>query len=186
MKTFRVLGLLAVVITAVLLWGCEDVRPQNSDTKQADQQEKILAQGTATIGMPAITNFRERKLLKMILELRDNEKYITWTYTRNDMTGKFNFLGKSIGYPLPYSTQFTNPQKVEEYYRSSSSAYTVTTLPQADPNGLFSPSSAEGTWVMLIDPKDPSHVAPVYCEPKVTTFPWRLPDTMVEGWQPDK
>jgi hypothetical protein len=43
-------------------------------------------------------------------------------------------------------------------------------MPQADPNGLFSPASAEGTWLMLVDPKtgDPRVV---YIEPRLVVSP---------------
>ena len=49
---------------------------------------------------------------------------------------------------------------------------TIVTLPQADPNGLFSPPSAEGTWVMCKDPNS-DKVEPIYSEPRiiVSTFP---------------
>ena len=39
---------------------CDD----SSDGKQRQQQERLLAEGTAQTGLPAIKNFRERKLLK--------------------------------------------------------------------------------------------------------------------------
>ena len=47
-------------------------------------------------------------------------------------------------------------------------------LAQADPNGLFSPGSAEGTWIMCKDPKGPD-VRPVYVEPRVIVSPFPLP-----------
>lgn len=50
-------------------------------------------------------------------------------------------------------------------------AYAV--LPQADPNGLFSPASAEGTWILLKDPHG-SDVKPVYVEPRVIVSPFKL------------
>ena len=46
-------------------------------------------------------------------------------------------------------------------------------LPQADPNGLFMPASAEGTWLMLINPKT-NQPSPVYIEPRVTVSPFPL------------
>lgn len=39
-------------------------------------------------GMPAIHNFQEKKLLKMILELRDQENLATWVYLQSSYTGK--------------------------------------------------------------------------------------------------
>ena len=125
---------------------------QTNDTKQQAQQETILAEGTAQVGMPAIKNFRERKLLKDILELRDQDGLVTYTYTFAENTGLRTFLCQSIGFGIPYATQFTNPSKLVHVY--SGGYYQV--LPQADPNGLFSPAAAEGTWVMCKDPHGPN------------------------------
>lgn len=76
-------------------------------TKQAEAFVK------ATADSPAIKNFRERKLLKQILELRDQDGLITYTYTFSEMTGKLTFFAESIGYGIPAATQFTNPEKLQ-------------------------------------------------------------------------
>ena len=158
---------LAVILSAFSLVSC--VEEQTSDSKQQKQQEAILQEATSSVGMPAIKNFRERKLAKDILELRDQEGLTTYTYIVAESTGKLVFLGESIGYGLPYSTQFTNPEKIERY----SSAGGYFTLPQADPNGLFSPASADGTWVMMKDPNG-SKVVPVLIEPRCIVSPFKL------------
>ena len=149
-----------------LFVGC--VGPPSSDEVQRAQQERILAEGTSQVGMPAIKNFRERKLLKDVLELRDQDGLVTYTYVWNEREGKLVFLGNTVGYGIPYATQFTNPQKVEWYNGSGGHV-----LPQADPNGLFSPASAEGTWIMMKDPNS-TKVAPVYIEPRVVVSPFKL------------
>ncbi len=131
MKTFASVAALALL--GVALTGCDDFR--NSDEKQRAQQERILQEGTAQTGMPAIKNFRERKLMKQIIEMRDQDGLVTYTYTVPETTGRPVFLCNSIGYGLPAAMQYTNPQKYE---------MSGATLPQADPNGLFSPDSAEG------------------------------------------
>jgi hypothetical protein len=46
-------------------------------------------------------------------------------------------------------------------------------MTQAEPNGLYMPSGAEGTWVQMLDP-DTNQVEPVYIEPRVTISPFRL------------
>jgi len=143
--------------------GCED---NSSDARQRRQQELILSEGTSRVGMPAIKNFRERKILKEIIELRDQGGLATYTYLFSEMTGKLSFLGETIGYGIPAATQFTNPEK--PIYNSG-----VSTIPQADPNGLFSPSSAEGTWVLMLDRKGGKTV-PVYIEPRIIVSPFRL------------
>ncbi|HWQ60538.1 MAG TPA: hypothetical protein VN420_05355 [Candidatus Fimivivens sp.] len=48
------------------------------------------------------------------------------------------------------------------------------TIPQADPNGLFKPASADGTWVMMLDPVN-KKALPQYIEPKIATFTYKLP-----------
>lgn len=150
----------------VLLAACDN-RP-SSDDIQRQQQETILQEGTASVGMPAIKNFRERRLLKMILEMRDQNNLSTYTYLWSDMQGKWVFFCNSVGYGVPYATQFTNPSKQVQGYQQ----YNV--MPQADPNGLFSPASADGTWVMCKDPKG-ADVKPVFIEPRVIVSPFEFP-----------
>lgn len=162
-------ALLLAALYTLFGCGCDEFQP-SSDQQQHDQQERLLKEGSAQTGMPAIKNFRERKLLKEILELRDQASLSTWTYTYAENSGKRIFLCNSIGYGIPYATEYTNPSKIADSYQSG---YAI--LPQADPNGLFSPSSAEGTWIMCKDPKGPD-VRPVYVEPRVITSPFPLDD----------
>lgn len=143
---------------------CED----SSDAVQSKQQETLLKEGTAQTGMPAIHNFRERKLLKDILELRDQAGLVTYTYVWSEMQAKLIFFCDSIGYGIPYATEYTNPQKIESQGGSH-----YMTIPQADPNGLFSPASAEGTWVMCKDPNG-QETRPVYVEPRVVVSPFKM------------
>jgi hypothetical protein len=172
MKNF-IFALISMFVFVSLV-GCEPV-PASSDKVQAAQQERILKEGTAQTGMPAITNFRERKLMKDILEMRDQDGLTTFTYLVPEMTGKPVFLCESIGYGLPAATQYTNPEKlIDGNYQGE-----FTTIPQADPNGLFSPSSAEGTWVMCKDPNG-DKVRPVYIEPRIIVSPFELEKNDVE------
>jgi hypothetical protein len=135
----------------------------SSDDKQHEQQEKMLQEGTAQMGMPAIKNFRERKMLKDILELRDQDGLVTYTYIFPEMTGIPRFLCNSVGYGIPYATEYTNPMNPER----------TNPIPQADPNGLFSPASADGTWVLCKDPEG-TKVRPVYIEPRVIVSPFKM------------
>ncbi len=159
-------SIIVLSLTAASEGGCENT--PTSDDVQRNQQERILQEGTSQIGMPAIVNFRERKLLKEIYEMRDQSSFITYTYLWNEFNGKLVFLCQSIGYPIPYATEFTNPSKLAGWSREH-----IVVMPQADPNGLFSPTSADGTWVVCKDPKS-DNIKPVYVEPKVTTSPFKL------------
>jgi hypothetical protein len=161
-KYLPTLLLCILLIPAFGADGCDET----TDDKQQAAQEKILAEANAQTGMPAIKNFRERKLLKDILEMRDQDGLVTYTYLFAEQTGKLIYLGESIGYGIPYATQYTNPEKVE----ISTGGRSV--IPQADPNGLFSPASCEGTWVLLKGPN--GKVQPTYIEPRIIVSPFKL------------
>lgn len=154
------------VILSLVLVGC-DYKP-TSDKLQQDAQEKLLMETTAKTGMPNIINNRERKLMKDILEMRDQDGLITYTYLVAEQTGKLIFICDSIGYGLPAATQYTNPEKV---VRDNGQSFG--TIPQADPNGLFSPGAAEGTWVLCKDPNG-TETRPVYMEPRIVVSPFQL------------
>lgn len=138
----------------------------DSNTQQTAQQETILEQATNAVGMPAITNFQERRMLKAVLELRD-QSISTVTYI-TDLNGHLHKVCDSIGYGIPYATQYTNPS-----YVSWHGGNEPTVLPQADPNGLFSPASADGTWVNCLDPTSKQSRV-VYIEPRVIVSPFAL------------
>ena len=128
------------------------------------------------VGMPAIVNFQERKLAKMIFELRDREDLICYAYIKCEYTGELTFIGKCVGYGLPYSVQYTNPEKIANRWGNSDvkSYSDLWTLPQADPNGLFMPTGLSATWLMMIDPKT-NEPHPVYIEPEIVVSPFELP-----------
>jgi hypothetical protein len=151
--------LIFALIGSLALTGCLE----NSDDKQNVQQEELSMRSVEAIGLPGITKFQEKRTLKQILELRDQE-IATYSYTQ-DMNGRLHLLCKSIGYGIPYATQYTNPM-----HRWSN---TSITLPQADPNGLFSPSSADGTWVLCLNPET-KHMSPVLVEPRIIVSPFEL------------
>lgn len=161
---------LAVVALALVTLGCDNA--PSSDVIQQQQQERILMEGTAQLNMPAIKNFREKKLYKDILEMRDRN-ITTYTYLFCTGTGKFTYLGETIGFGIPYATQYTNPQKIAHNGTNG-----VAVLAQADPNGLFSPSNAEGTWILLKDPNS-DKVSAAYLESRITVSPFKLPARVV-------
>lgn len=78
------------------------------------------------------------------------------------MDGKIVEICASIGYPIPYSTQLTSPDK---YYNS-------TTIANAEPNSLYPPSDAAATLVQCVN--SDGSVTPVYIEWYVLAFPYRI------------
>jgi hypothetical protein len=128
------------------------------------------------VGMPAIKNFQEKKLAKMIYELRDQEDLICFAYLKS-LEGKPVFLGQCVGFGLPYCVQYSNPEKVvdiEELHRINYPGRgRLTQMPQPEPNGLFMPATLSATWLMMIDPET-GDVRPVYIEPEIIVSPFPL------------
>jgi hypothetical protein len=161
--------LLPLMLILIVLSSCGT--KNDSNKVLSEKQEQIMQEANRQVGMPAIKNFQERKLFKSILELRDQENLICYAYLWNEFNGKLVFIGKCIGYGLPYATQYTNPM-IASLMNKNDDLPAGTTLPQADPNGLFMPQSAEATWVMLVDKTGTPH--PVYVEPKIIISPFEL------------
>jgi len=193
----------------VLLAGCGyNYNPtQSNDSKIAEQQEQQQAEGDAEVPPPAITAWNEKRLLKTVMERRDKADLATWTYTKN-MDGKYTWICESIGFGIPYNTRANNPKHYEfvtthtgwnggggtsSWCSGSNGGYPDANgrclygehaiMDQAEPNGLFIPESAKGTWNTC---RNPTTGKPdvTYQEEDVSVFPYRLPDGMVEGFHP--
>lgn len=156
----KLIILLIMVLPPLTLISC---LKESSDEIQDRKQEEMNKQAVNQVGMPSINNFAEKRHLKDILELRDKE-VATVTYVR-DMNGKLHKVCDSIGYGIPYSTQYTNPQKHDSVHGG--------VTPQADPNGLYSAPSSDATWVLCLDPKS-RKIDPVYVEDRITVSPFEL------------
>jgi hypothetical protein len=151
MKLTRISIAFALAAVVLAISGCGG--PKSSDSVQRDQQEAILQEGTAALGMPSIKNFREKRLLKMIYELRDQDGLRTYTYVVNKMNGKPVFLCDSMGYAINDATGYTNPDKVV-----ANNSTVFGTMTQAEPNGLFTPSSSNAYWIMCLGGDKPTPV----------------------------
>jgi len=150
-----------VCLIVVLFNGCNDSDP---DVVQRRQTKKLMNEINRQIGMPNIVNFQQKKLMKMIYEECDRENLICYAYIVAKYSGKLVPLGRCVGYGVPFSAQYTNP---ERYYLNGA------TLPQPDPNGIFMPTSSSATWLLLIDPKTDKPRL-VYVEPEIIVSPFPL------------
>lgn len=146
---------------------CSNDRRSEADSKEAAATQQLTQQASAQVGVPGITNFTEKKLVRKIYELRD-QNIATFSYIP-DMQGRLWHLCDSIGYGVPYSVQFTNPT-----YPLDSTYHDSAMLNQPEPNALFMPSTAEGTWVICVDEKQKGNFQPVYVEPRVIVSPFKL------------
>jgi hypothetical protein len=164
---------LTLIAASLMIGGCVETEP-SVDQVDRQQQEQQLRQAQAQTGLPNLVNYTEKKLAKLLVELRD-EQVPTYTYISNQ-TGLY-FVCNSIGYGIPYSTQVTNPEKVQSY-----SSYWAVPVPQAEPNGLFMPASADASWAICDDGK--GGIAPIYVEAHLVVSPFKLNATGVWGQTP--
>lgn len=159
----RIILIIAIFASLALFGGCNE----SADQKQAEQTEKLMTEINNEVGLPNIVNFQQKKLMKMIYELCDKEDLICYAYIKSDYQGKLFFIGKCVGYGIPFSAQYSNP----EVYRRVHLDWTK--MPQAEPNGLFMPTSSSATWLMMVDPKTKEQ-RPVYIEPEIVVSPFPL------------
>ena len=97
-----------------------------------------------------------------IYDARVREKVRTWTVWRSDY-GLIEGDCASIGYPIPYDVQLTNPLKGND----------AGIIEQAEPNGLYSSHNSIATWVReVVNVKGKIIITPIYIESKVTCYPY--------------
>lgn len=183
LEIISVIAIVGIIIALFLggkSWGMgAGPKKPSSDTIQADQTKTALSEAQRQVGMPNIVNWQQRKLMKLIYELCDKEDLICYAYIKSDYQGKLVFIGKCLGYGIPFSAQFTNPMRIWDQEREGGASGKVNdsgelqVIPQADPNGLFMPTSSSATWLMMIDPKDNKPRA-VYIEPEIVVSPFPL------------
>ena len=175
MKRITLLTLIVVLIAlgSTLLPSCTSTpTAPTADQVLEKQTETAMSEANREVGYPAIINFQEKKVMKYIYELRDQENLVCHAYFFNELKGELGaYIGKCIGYGLPYSTQFSNPERLEKGGYSGS--YWGIGMPQPEPNGLFMPDGLSATWLLLIDPED-GEPRPVYIEPTIVVSPFKL------------
>lgn len=176
-----------VIMLALLLGivgvGCGEVAAKSDVGSQEtinNQQEQILEESNRQLGMPEITNFFEKDMAKKIWELRDDPQLTTYAYFKS-MDGKFVYLGRCIGFGLPYTTQYTNPEKMDSVDGGDYGARNPYTLPQADPNGLFSSETTNATWLMVVN-EETNEPEIMYSEPEIIVTQSKLNKRLVEEW----
>jgi hypothetical protein len=138
----------------VLLAGC-DSEANRDERGKVNQQQRIYVQNQPA---PMFDWSLERHIMIQLYKAR-NEAVVTYSYVRN-WQGEIVFNCKSIGFPLPSNSQLTNPEALAvDGYRDSA------TLPQAEPNGLYSSPSTSGTFVFCLN--SDGTISPSYFEADV-------------------
>lgn len=155
----KILGLIFVL--SLLLVAC---MPSVADVEQTQQQSGNMAI-VNNQPIPDLGGYSFERQIVIETYLARNNTIATYAYMIS-MDGKIIEICPSIGYPIPYSTQLTNPEKIEYNYSAPN------VIPNAEPNSLYPPSDAAATLVQCVNPD--GSVSPVYIEWYVLAFPYQI------------
>ena len=130
--------------------------------------QKQQAQYSIAQPVPAYDWSLERDLLIKLYNLR-NEKVSTHSVWRSDY-GIIEGECTSMGYGLPYDTSLTNPYQATDEDPQGYDKAALTSIGQAEPNGVFASTNTAATWVMCLGTS--GNIEPHYIESKVTVYPY--------------
>ena len=176
----KLIALAALAASCAALTGCqydETTGTRTADQKAAVQQEDLAERAQTEVGIYQPTNFVRKRLANRIAQMLDTPSLVTVSYAQG-LDGRLRCIGHTIGFPLPGATQTTapthfvvKPHTVHPYVPRD-----YEQAPQAEPDQLFSPSSMDATWILLINEKGIAE--PAYFEGHVQTFlPQNKPDS---------
>lgn len=177
-KFAALIMVLALSLSAFALTGCdESASTSTATTKEAEmvnQQDTIYLNGQPV----HIYDYSiPRDLFQQFYDYQTKEAVNTYSII-SDINGNVYYEGPTMGYPIPYNSQLTNPEKTERH-RGDYEGGNVT-LPQAEPNGLYTSPTTNATIVMFIDSAS-GKLMPVYTELNVTCFPFVIKNTANTG-----
>lgn len=157
LKSFLILFL----ILAVFLSGCATQNANDIERQQQNAANIAIVQNQPVPDLGGYS-FERQVLIDTYLARNNNISTFAYMFT---MDGKIIEICPSMGYPIPYSTQLTAPEKVDSY------SYSIV-LPNAEPNGVYPPGDAAATLVQCVN--SDGSVTPVYIEWYVLAFPYRI------------
>lgn len=131
--------------------------------RQTQAMDVIADQADRAVGMPAMSNFQQKRLVRDIYE-RTDRATTTYAYVQG-LDGRLTCFGQGIGYGVPYGTRATPP---EDRYGMTEFA-----VAQPEPNGLYLPDNAAATWWQMLNPET-KKVEVVYLEPNMVITPFKL------------
>ncbi len=152
-----------LVLGVAMMTGCNETTQEAKDRDAVQSQQSQYAKGQP---VPAYNWSLERDLLIKLYNLR-NQKVSTHSVWRSDY-GMVEGECTSMGYGMPYDTSLTNPLQVARMSMKEG----VTSIGQAEPNGIFASTNTAATWVMCLSPS--GTIEPHYVESKVTVYPYSV------------
>jgi hypothetical protein len=169
MKNLRILIIAFLILT---ITGCSV--SQDTGTNIANTEHKQQDLGVQAIinnqPVPDLGGYSFPRQMVIETYIALNKTTTTWSYIMSINTGELTELCPSYGYPIPGGTELTNPYQIANTSGFQEYGYGVIANPE--PNGLYPPSTSAGTLVNCVNPD--GTVSPVYVEPYVVAFPYRV------------
>ena len=172
-KMFAIMAIFAMMIC--MLVGC-------GETEENQYTKELMNQAYDAVGFPDVSNYFERAQLKEIYELRDDPNLICYWYTKNDMSGKWIYQGKCIGYGIPYTTSMTASESLQRIETTMGAEWEV--VPLAEPNGLYASPSTSATWILSVN--EDGDITPIYVESEITVSQTKMAARLCEDWSLDE
>lgn len=154
----RFLTYITIVVLAIVLSGCGSAQSDDYYAQQPKLKAIIDNQPA-----PDLNGHSFERGVVIAMYLARNQNVSTHTYTLT-IEGKIIKICDSIGFPIPYATQITPPYVP---YGGNGS-----TMPNPEPNSLYSPDNAEGSYVACV--AEDGTLAPSYWEPRVFALPYEI------------
>lgn len=158
---------LLIPVAVLALAGCNYSSAENDTKQQVNAQQDIYNKAQP---IPQYDYSNERAALIAIYNARTVGNVSTWTVFMS-YSGTPQMVCASKGFPIPYSTELTNPQQIVRQ-NTGSNNWDPGVVAQADPNGLFPGASSSATWVLCLN--SDGSTSPVYWEPPVASFTYAV------------
>ena len=165
----------AVAMMICMLVGC-------GETEENQYTKELMNQAYDAVGFPDVSNYFERAQLKEIYELRDDPNLICYWYTKNDMSGKWIYQGKCIGYGIPYTTSMNASESLQKIETTVGAEWEI--VPLAEPNGLYASPSTSATWILSVN--EDGDITPIYVESEITVSQTKMAARLCEDWSLDE
>jgi|WetSurSiteA1Bulk_404760.scaffolds.fasta_scaffold14270_2 hypothetical protein len=154
-----------IILSVLMVFVLTSCMGSDTSTIEQGQQREAINSIITNQPVPDLGGYSFERQIVIETYLARNNTIATYAYMIS-MDGKIIEICPSIGYPIPYSTQLTNPLRTAgDYYQGS-------VVANAEPNGLYPPGDAAATLVQCVNPD--GSVSPTYIEWYVLAFPYRI------------
>ena len=146
----RIMFAAAAMATIIGLGACAQTSKQIPQGQALENQQQ--AQGTQSIvNNQPLPHFNTSQLRQNLIEIESAQSngVQTTSFFYNQGVKEPISSCPSIGFPIPNTMSLSNPQQIVNSYTNGNIATGV--ISQMDHNGVYSPTSSSGTYVICVD-----------------------------------